>query len=296
MIPAESARAPLRRAGRSTKEAALGLASNLFRLFRENSDVVPVSRLQKQGVRSVTVLDWRKVEELLAKAVDEALAKHGVELSPEALKSVNREAKEAFARLVEQRDTFRESAETLEREKGELAKNAEILRQELERARQSLAGERTRPISAADVELDQAGMDHYMARLGRELKELLAGGDGAARGGSTADAVAALARKLLDDERGRALDAARSEQRQRIELLERRIAKLQGTLTETESVVDRLRKEKGIEPGIESIYREVQGLDAADGKAEAKRGLLDEIFRLNVELRAVIDEAGGEKK
>ena len=51
----------------------LGLANSLFRLFREHSDVVTVDKLRKDGVRSVTVLDWSRIDRLIAKAVDEAL-------------------------------------------------------------------------------------------------------------------------------------------------------------------------------------------------------------------------------
>ena len=95
----------------------LGLANSLFRLFRENSDVVPVSRLKKQGVRQVTVLDWDKIETLIARAVEDALARQGVTLSRDAMESVNQEALETFHRLVSERDRLQESARSLEQEK-----------------------------------------------------------------------------------------------------------------------------------------------------------------------------------
>ena len=70
----------------------------------------------------------------------------------------------------------------------------------------------------------------------------------------------------------------------------RRIAKLKGMLTESERMVGRLRSSgQGMgDEGVESVYREVQGMDSDDHLAQEKQGPLDEIFRLNVELREVI--------
>ena len=209
----------------------LGLANSLFRLFRENSDVVPVSRLRKQGVKSVTILDWERIESLIERAVQEALSRHGVDLSEKSLASVNQEAREAFARLVEQRDSIREerdtlkqTARTLEVEREELAANLDALHQELHASTGALAHERQHTVSAETVTVDPKGMAQYAARLERELKRMLRSdaGDGAEE--DLAASVTALARRLLDEERKGALETARREQVQRIELLERRIA------------------------------------------------------------------------
>ncbi|MFG0320484.1 MAG: hypothetical protein ACF8XB_24645, partial [Planctomycetota bacterium JB042] len=156
----------------------LSLADSLFRMFRENSDVVPVSRLKKEGHRSVTVLDWDRIQALIGKAVEEALARHGVDLSPRALQSVNQEAREAFVRLVEQRDTYRESARSLEAERSELASNVQRLREELEASKGALAAEREREPTIDDVAVDARGMASFHARLEAEMERLLADGAG----------------------------------------------------------------------------------------------------------------------
>jgi hypothetical protein len=276
----------------------LGLATNLFRLFRENSDVVPISRLRKQGVRSVTVLDWQRIEQLIDRAVKEALSRRGVELSPAVLASVNAEAREAFARLVEQRDTIREerdqlqhTARTLEIERQELAANLDALHRELYESTGALAQERRHTISADNVGMDRRGLDQYTARLEQELKRLLRGDGAGEEGDDLAGSVSALARRLLDEERRAMLSTAREEQLHRIDLLERRIGKLKGMLSESERLVERLQSAEEEEDGVESIYREVQGLDGSQVNAVEKRGLLDEIFRLNLELREVIQES-----
>lgn len=267
----------------------LGLANSLFRLFRENSDVVPVSRLQKEGVRSVTVLDWERVEKLISDAVAEALARHGVELGAEAMRSVNDEAREAFARLLEQRDTLRETARSLAEEKSQLEDNLSLLRHELDSSTGMLAQERRQVVSPQSVAVAPDAMAHYSERLEQELTRLLRDDD---PGGETglARSVSDLARRLLEEERDKAFDQARTEQGQRIEQLERRIAKLKRMLAETESVVERLSSGDADDEGAESIYKEVQGLGRGDPLAEEKRGILNEIFRLNVELQDVILE------
>lgn len=272
----------------------LGLATSLFRMFRENSNVVPVSRLQKEGVKSVTVLDWDRVQKLIGRAVEETLARRGVELSPEALASVSQEAREAFHRLVAQRDNLEEAARTLEQEKAALRDNLMQLHAELESSRTRLASERGREVKRDDVALSAQGLDSLSERLQASIREILASSP--ADSAELGERLAAAARGIVDAERDHALEDARLEQRQRIELLERRIAKLQRTLTDTEQVVEHLKQAKSVDTGVESIYRTVQGLDSADAKAGEKRGLLEQVFQLNLELRGVIDDSGAAGK
>ena len=269
----------------------LSLADSLFRMFRENSDVVPVSRLKKQGHRSVTVLDWDRIQTLIEKAVEEALARRGVDLSPKALDSVNQEAREAFVRLVEQRDTYRESARSLEAEREELRANMTRLQSELENSKGALAREKEHVVTAEEVAVGAEGMASFHARLETEMRRLAASGRS---GDDFAAQAAAIAKRLLDEEQAKAVDDAREEQRMRIAQLERRVGKLRKSLHDSESLVTRLREAKDLPEGVESIYREVQGLDPNESQATEKAGLLQEIFKLNVELRDVIqDKAAG---
>lgn len=264
----------------------MGLADSVFRLFRENSDVVPLKRLEKKGVKNVTVLDWNRVVTLIERAVDEALSKRGVDLAPHLLQNVHRDAKEAFHRLVAERDRLEETTRTLAQEKDDLARNVEALKTEIVRSQQELAAERDRAVRFDDVAVEGAQLDHAMSRLESRVRELL----GAGQGGDLAAKVAAAARELLDEEKKNAFDEAASEQRRKVEQLERRLAKLQRALTDSESVIERLKTEKAGDQGIESIYKSVQGLDGKDANANQKRGLLDQVFKLNLELREVIGE------
>jgi len=69
------------------------------------------------------------------------------------------------------------------------------------------------------------------------------------------------------------------------EIFERRIAKLLHALELAEQEIARLSRQHGIQAGIPSIYRTVQGLSSDDALAELKRRLMTRIFEANLALR-----------
>jgi hypothetical protein len=64
-------------------------------------------------------------------------------------------------------------------------------------------------------------------------------------------------------------------------LFERRIAKLAAELERAEAEIERLREERAPDPGLPSVYREVQGLDESSPLAPVKRRLIEGVFRKN---------------
>jgi len=76
-----------------------------------------------------------------------------------------------------------------------------------------------------------------------------------------------------------------SEREKTIDLLERRITKLTGSLDQTESELKRIASLKAIDTGISSIYSTVQGLLDGEDNTEAKREMLKDIFEANLALR-----------
>lgn len=70
-----------------------------------------------------------------------------------------------------------------------------------------------------------------------------------------------------------------------VEQLNRRLAKLTASLEMTEKEITRLRKLKNVDDGIESIYRDVQGLGDGDSRNEIKKELMGEIFKANMDLQ-----------
>lgn len=70
-----------------------------------------------------------------------------------------------------------------------------------------------------------------------------------------------------------------------LDLLRRRASKLVRELKKSRGKVRRTSAQSAQEHGIASVYRSAQGLPPASQNAQAKRGMLEEIFRANLELR-----------
>jgi hypothetical protein len=81
---------------------------------------------------------------------------------------------------------------------------------------------------------------------------------------------------------GPSLDA-RSESE--IVILRRRVQKLKESLEHSEGTLSQLLALMSQDPGMASIYRDVQGLNPSSQNAARKRKLLDQIFRANLELK-----------
>jgi len=69
-----------------------------------------------------------------------------------------------------------------------------------------------------------------------------------------------------------------------MKLLRRRAQKLVEALRSMRSEMQRVSQLTPTEEGISSVYRSVQGLASNASQAKAKRGMLEEIFRANLEL------------
>ncbi|MFO0982664.1 MAG: hypothetical protein U1E76_13180, partial [Planctomycetota bacterium] len=99
-----------------------------------------------------------------------------------------------------------------------------------------------------------------------------------------------LAENRIRTEVGRVRGAELETRRERISTLERRIDKLKSALADAEGMVERLRSVKAaqVDDGVASIYREVQGLSDKEPEFKRKKGLLEEIFKLNMELKDLV--------
>jgi hypothetical protein len=147
---------------------------------------------------------------------------------------------------------------------------------ELAGLRQRLEGVRARLESGELAEDDERRLTE---ELGLDLKALLAGAPG--------DRPALVA-GVLQRERERrqaALARALTGHRERIDVLERRVAKLRASLAQMEEELGNLAARVGQDDGIASIYRQVQGLSFQETQRQAKLGLLRAIFEANLELQ-----------
>jgi diguanylate cyclase (GGDEF)-like protein len=127
--------------------------------------------------------------------------------------------------------------------------------------------------------------------LGETVLEMLQGQ------GFTPEALAAIDRGTLlamiarlSDEKSEATVAQVEEERRKVDLLERRIAKLTQQLGITEDELKRVASMKGVDLGVASIYRSVQGLADDASNKEKKREMMKVIFEANFELKKQIGE------
>ena len=99
------------------------------------------------------------------------------------------------------------------------------------------------------------------------------------------DEMNALVLEVARRERHELLTGLRARRDRRIDVLERRLAKLNRSLEISEAALRELAGRKSLDDGLASIYRTVQGLSGDEPDADRKRQLLAEIFRANAELR-----------
>jgi len=97
--------------------------------------------------------------------------------------------------------------------------------------------------------------------------------------------VDALVQASSSEGRGRMLDAWAVERDRQVDLLRRRINKLNRSLEASEEALQRLSSHAEEDPGIASIYRTVQGLEMTANHLARKRVMLAEIYRANLRLR-----------
>jgi diguanylate cyclase (GGDEF)-like protein len=139
------------------------------------------------------------------------------------------------------------------------------------------------PLAPGPAEPTPAG------RLGEAILDLLAsqGHSLDSLASLDRDAIAQLIRSLAD-EKSAAPSEDLDEARRKVDVLERRIAKLTHLLGITEEELKRIAAMKGLDLGVASIYRTVQGLGDDAAQKEKKREMMKVIFEANFELKQQI--------
>ncbi len=177
----------------------------------------------------------------------------------------------------------------LERERDKILASKRAAEQELEELQ-----ERTsflREMMAGDLSCDDAETARRDARLEKLLdarfREVLRHSDlGPASSRTLREALVASASSAARQEWERALETRRKSAQEQIERYERRIAKLTGSLQQTESALVQLAELKEGDPsGLASIHRTVQGLEAGQDYFELKQQHLRLIYRANLEFQ-----------
>ena len=245
--------------------------------LREIGESSTPEELHKSGVRRVRRVSREMVSRLIEKAVNRTLMGRTIGVPEGELRELVQRAQDEFYRIVGQRDE-------IDRTRERLGEQRLALKEELARIRSELAvqhatvEERHTP---ARVEVEQRENDQLVAAVRAAFARL--------------DALPPELRRLerevvvrtlegIETARASAVAAGRAESAGRIDELERRIAKLVGSLQTTEHALGQVARLRRDDQGIESIYRTVQGLAPDEPEVEAKLDLMRAIFEKNLEL------------
>lgn len=238
-----------------------------------------VEELQSRGVHKVRSISMSRVGALLEKAVNRALIERTLESATDEALTLSATAREQFVRLTRAEATGTKPVEPAEETPlhERATSTLDRLRRELEDRRRVLA-DREKQLS--DGDLDQAE-DAKLGNMMRELFAVHAGVDDRL----LEREVLGLVLGELRTSRRRARQARLEEHQREIGTLERRITKLSALLGETEDALRRIQAGKKVDPGVSSIYDEVQGLGPEDQQYEQKSELMKCLFEANLALR-----------
>lgn len=253
------------------------LTQNLQEAVRKLAFKTSVDHLKKRGVRSVNVLGLDRIVSLIEEATIRSL-KHRLLAGDRA--AIANATKEEFLRLLKSNQKLKESRASLEAEKESALGDAASVRRELADLTKQL---KHRLHSAG--ELARARYEGEDTEI-HELIDLLYR-DSVESGDLTQfkERMVELLFASLERERKSAIAATESAKDEEVSLLQRRIVKLADRLKATEGQLTSLSEKEFSDPGIASVYREVQGLDPGAAFYEKKRELMADIFKANLQLQ-----------
>lgn len=259
------------------------LSTKLQEAVRKLSYKTTVDELKKKGIQRVNVVGLDRIVALIEAAVHRTLKQRiagfdGIERRGE----IATRTREEFLKLLNSKESLERARDEVVEEKQELNQEVVRLREELRKVQTELSDQEVRIATderlrhAEDDEALQSEIDDLLFSLG------LAGNE---KSEELVKRVLGLTQVRLDAERSRVAEARRKEYQSEVELLNRRLSKLNGTLQQTEKQLQAVMRAKNIDEGIASIYKDVQGLDDADSFFEQKKGLMSSIFEANLKLQ-----------
>lgn len=232
--------------------------------------------LRRRGVTRIRSVSMTRVAALIEKAVNRTMLARTLGDFPEDAEAFSVAARSEFMRLVadrspeEQDPTQHEAASALARLKEQVAER----RQEVEEQRRTLETVGGR-VGAGDDELEG------------KLRDLFVHWGGSATNPSPLEQeVLRVAVSELRRERARGDREKLEESTRQVEVLERRITKMNRLLEETQAELERAVHASPEVEGVPSMFTDVQGLDGGDTQFEQKSQLMTEIFEANLQLRA----------
>lgn len=258
------------------------LTHKLQEAVKKLSYKTTVDQLKKKGIQKVNVVGLDRIVALIEAAVHRTLKARmagfgGFEKRDEIADAT----REEFLKLLHSNQTLEQAREEIAGEKSQLEDEVEGLRDEL-RSVQTMLAEREAQMAREESVRAAAADDQLNAEVQGLLESIGVIDDPNVR--DAVDQVLGLVRTRLDSERTRVTEARRAEHQHEVDQLNRRLSKLNSALQNSESQLKKVLKAKAIDPGIASVYDEVQGLDMQDSLFEQKKELMASIFEANVKL------------
>lgn len=257
-----------------------GFKDTLKDALRQVAFQTSIDKLKKKGVQNVNVLGIDRIAGLVEAAVDRALKTRLMGVEREAVAETT---KAEFLRLLRSNEDLKREKSDLERARERAEEEIDFMRRELTQ-KQSALKQRLEEDS-----VDQAnryvGEDAAIAAKVGEVLESIGGVGEQAASEELEERMIQLVMEVVSAERESAAGARKALQDREVGNLQRRIKKLNDTLESTERRLASATASKRVEPGISSIYREVQGLDESDAQAGRKKELIADIFRANLKLQ-----------
>jgi len=238
-----------------------------------------VDQLKRRGVRNVNVLGLDRVAFLIQEAVSRSLRYKMLALDGERLASATRDE---FLNLVQSNEDLSRSHDELRRLKDKAEEQVDQLRRELT-SQQALLKKKLM-VAESEARGRFKGEDAVIAEKVLTLFE----------GVQTLpdlnldelrERLMELVMEIVHHERRDAIAARETVRDRDVDLLQRRINKLNVSLKETEHQLREVIRVKSVDEGISSMYREVQGLDQTDSQFDCKLGLMTDLYNANVRLQ-----------
>ena len=252
------------------------LARNLYHLMRRSARRTSVDKLRRHGHKTVSVINFRDIEELIETSVENTLKRKGLRLDGP---DVHEEVRLEFLALMRERDILRETVDSLLAEQDELKRNRERLENALQDTAHAL---QTEQAAAPEQQVEAVGLIELEGKVVQDLRGILAGIDP-----SLSEQAVTLVARAIEEQREQAVERARADHEGRVDSLQRRMAKLKKKLAETEDMLGRARVAGAVPEAIPGMPVDA-GLKSEDPNFSQKKELLGEIFRLNVELREML--------
>lgn len=258
--------------------------SQLRTALQSNSTRVDLASLAQRR-KSARLVTREVLERVMIETIENVLLEGGADpvLGRDALLAKTREEFDRLLASHRQAESEREQAEVA---RANLEKQVRALKQELTEQNARLQHEIER--SAPQVRFSEEALAAMEARVRAVLTDVVGearreatGGDGAQLERRLQGVVDEILQEERDKARARALEVRDLE----VERLQRRIAKLNRALGDTESTLAQVAASKQIDPGVASSYDRVQGPAADSVNAERKQELIKVVFVNNLLLR-----------